>query len=249
MAFLETNFSQPVRHNPYLHDIVISHLKQQGQGHVLDLPSGPGYLLRDLKNLGFSGIAGEIDESLHCLDGIHYKKVDMVGRFDFPSDHFDYVVSVEGIEHIENHFAFLKEVRRVLKKGGQLILTTPNLLSLGSRWNFFWSGFHTMASSPIPVNSPNMYFEHINPIPLNQLYFACVKADLKVERLLTFRYRSSSKIWYYLFYPFIWWSIYRACFLRVKDKTERELNRNLFKFLISKENLLGTHTVIIARAT
>ncbi len=249
MSFVEKNFAEPIRHNPYLHKIVINYLKTQDQGPVLDLPSGPGYLIRDLKAMGFQGIAGEIDESLHCLSDVDYKKINMTERFDFNDERFSYVVSVEGIEHIENHFAFLREVRRVLKKGGQLILTTPNILSLGSRWNYFWSGFHTMASSPIPVSSPNMYFEHINPIAFNQLYFSCAKANLTVEKILTHRFKTSSKIWYYLFYPFIYFSTYRACFIREKSEPNRIANKRLFKFLMSKENLLGTHTIIIAKAT
>ena len=248
MSFVEKNFSEPIRHNPYLHKIVINYLQTQKQGAVLDLPSGPGYLVRDLQALGFQGVAGEIDESLHCLTGVDYKKINMTERFDFNDESFSYVVSVEGIEHIENHFAFLREARRVLKKNGQLVLTTPNILSLGSRWNYFWSGFHTMASSPIPVASPNMYFEHINPISLNQLYFSFAKANLKIEKILTHRYRASSKIWYYLFYPLIWFSTYRACFIREKSAQNRAANRDLFKFLMSKENLLGTHTIIIANA-
>src|ERR1700679_1146459 len=103
MAYSETNFQAPTRHNPYLHEIVIDVLKSGPRGRVLDLPSGPGYLLRDLQGLGFSGIAGEIDDGLHCFSDIDYRKIDMTGRFDFPDQTFDYVISIEGIEHIENH--------------------------------------------------------------------------------------------------------------------------------------------------
>ena len=39
---------------------------------------------------------------------------------------FDFVVTFQVIEHIENDDLFVKEIHRVLKKGGKLILTTPN---------------------------------------------------------------------------------------------------------------------------
>lgn len=41
---------------------------------------------------------------------------------------FDLVTSFETIEHIPRYQFFLKELRRVTKEGGQLILSTPNAL-------------------------------------------------------------------------------------------------------------------------
>jgi SAM-dependent methyltransferase len=248
MAYVETNLQLPTRHNPYLHEIVISVLKSFGPGRVLDLPAGPGYLLKDLKTLGFDGIAGEIDEKLHCFSDLEYRKIDMTSRFDFPTASFDYVVSIEGIEHIENHFAFLREARRVLKPGGKMILTTPNVLSLESRFNFFMSGFHQLAEKPIPLDTENIYFEHINPMPLHQLYFACEKVGLRVREVKTRRFRKGSTLLYYLLFPFIRWSLYSACFRKEKSPARREANRALYKFLSSKENLLGTHTIVVAEA-
>ena len=41
---------------------------------------------------------------------------------------FDIVVSFETIEHLENHYLLLKEIKRVLKPDGVLIISTPNKL-------------------------------------------------------------------------------------------------------------------------
>ncbi len=248
MAYIETNRQLPTRHNPDLHAVVIDTLKSMERGKLLDLPSGPGYLLRDLKQLGFDGVAGEIDETLHCFSDLNYHKVDMTATFDFPAASFDYVVSIEGIEHIENHFLFLREVRRVLKPGGKLILTTPNVHSLESRWRFFLSGFHQLAAKPIPLDSENIYFEHINPLPFHQLYFACEKANLKIRELKTRRYRKGSQLFYYLFFPWIRQAVYAACFWREKNPLRQKANLPLYAWLKSKENLLGSHTIIVAEA-
>jgi len=163
MAFVEKDFVKPARHNPELHEIIIRELMTLGHGHVLDLPAGPGYLIRDLQAQGFTGIAGEIVEDLHCFEDVTYAKVDMIQRFPFDDSSFDYVVSIEGIEHIADPFLFLAEVRRVLKPGGHLLLTTPNVGCLESRWRFLFSGFHQMEAGPIPLDTPNIHFEHINP--------------------------------------------------------------------------------------
>ena len=43
-----------------------------------------------------------------------------------PDNSFDWVISFQVIEHIPNDDLFVKEIHRVLKPGGKVILTTPN---------------------------------------------------------------------------------------------------------------------------
>lgn len=48
-------------------------------------------------------------------------------RLPYPDDHFDVVLFCEVLEHLTNDpLAALMEIRRVLKPGGRLVLTTPN---------------------------------------------------------------------------------------------------------------------------
>ncbi len=44
----------------------------------------------------------------------------------FPDNSFDCVITFQVIEHIDNDGLFLKEIHRVLKPGGKMLLTTPN---------------------------------------------------------------------------------------------------------------------------
>lgn len=44
----------------------------------------------------------------------------------YQDNFFDYVLAIEVIEHIENDFWAIKEMSRVLRQGGYLILSTPN---------------------------------------------------------------------------------------------------------------------------
>ena len=44
----------------------------------------------------------------------------------FENETFDCVVSFQVIEHIADDKEFVREVHRVLRKGGRFIVTTPN---------------------------------------------------------------------------------------------------------------------------
>jgi 2-polyprenyl-3-methyl-5-hydroxy-6-metoxy-1,4-benzoquinol methylase len=52
------------------------------------------------------------------------------GGLPLPDESADVVVSIETIEHLENPRAFMRELVRLVKPGGWILITTPNQLSL-----------------------------------------------------------------------------------------------------------------------
>jgi SAM-dependent methyltransferase len=63
-----------------------------------------------------------------------FKHVDLdSGRVGLPDNSGDVVAAVETIEHLENPRAFMRELVRLVKPGGWVIVTTPNQLSLLSK--------------------------------------------------------------------------------------------------------------------
>lgn len=70
-------------------------------------------------------------------------------KFPFKKNFFNYIIAGEFIEHIFDTDIFLNEVYRLLKPKGFLILSTPNLASLGRRLSLLF-GFN-----PIIELSPN----------------------------------------------------------------------------------------------
>ncbi|MBT7706387.1 class I SAM-dependent methyltransferase [archaeon] len=71
------------------------------------------------------------------LDGDKKFKPTIVADFNNPlpidDSSVDIVIAGEIIEHLINPFRFLLEIKRVLKSGGQLVLSTPNEVDLKSR--------------------------------------------------------------------------------------------------------------------
>lgn len=59
--------------------------------------------------------------------GIKAKFANFEGKFPIKSNSFDLIVAGEIIEHIYHTENFLKECNRVLKKNGEIIITTPNI--------------------------------------------------------------------------------------------------------------------------
>jgi ubiquinone/menaquinone biosynthesis C-methylase UbiE len=47
-------------------------------------------------------------------------------KMEFPDNSFDFIIASEVLEHIEEDRKVLKEMKRVLKKGGKIFITVPN---------------------------------------------------------------------------------------------------------------------------
>ncbi len=69
--------------------------------------------------------------------GIVALVADAEKKFPFPDRQFDLIHAGEIIEHLYDTDIFISECRRVLKKNGKIIITTPNTLSLPRRIMYF----------------------------------------------------------------------------------------------------------------
>lgn len=237
----------PPKHNPYLHDLIWQLLRTHNPGALLDIPSGPGYFAQQAQAHGFNAIAAEIDATLHVFPELQYQQVDMAQPMPFAAKQFDYLVSIEGIEHIENQFLFLRECARVLKTDGKLFLTTPNVSSLESRLAFFFTGVHDHPPRVLRDDSPNVFMEHINLIPYHRLETFLRFAGFEIETLTTYKLRKGSLLLYPFVYPL---ARLRYAFVfnkNYKNQPEAQRYWHIFQQYLSRAVLCGSHNVIVAR--
>jgi len=124
-------------------DVAIKLLqKQKTYGKILlDLGCGEGYLLRKL-SLNFKQLIGtDIARNRIKLarkkskknKNIIYKIADLDLPLPFNSKSIDAVTCLSVMEYVFDPNSFIKEVHRVLKKNGLLIISVPNLAYLPER--------------------------------------------------------------------------------------------------------------------
>ena len=96
---------------------------------ILDVGTSTGTNLRLLRNLGFARITG-VDQSPDAIrfcaeKGLGAVRLGDVRSLQLPDRRFDLVLATDVIEHVDDEMAAIRELRRVLRPGGYLLLTVP----------------------------------------------------------------------------------------------------------------------------
>lgn len=119
--------------------IFASHISDM-QADILDLGCGKGAFLGELHKNGYQHLSG-IDANDYGMGIGDIKHGDIVyDKLPWPDSQFDAVTAWEVFEHLENPYAVMREVHRILKPSGLLMLSMPNSAHLESRLLFFGKG-------------------------------------------------------------------------------------------------------------
>lgn len=112
---------------------------------TLDLASGTGSFAKRLRD-NFSEWEIEINDFYDefLVSSFTKHKIDLNNNFskNLLNFNYDLVIAIEVLEHLENPWNFFRETRKLLKKGGILILSTPNSNSMLDRLIYLIKG-HT----------------------------------------------------------------------------------------------------------
>lgn len=106
---------------------------------ILDIGCATGYLGQALKQpdnfvAGVDVAESAVAEARKVLDAAYVVDVENEPwPEDFVTQPFDLVICAEFIEHLFDQDAFLQHIKKIMKPGGRLILTTPNFLLWNNR--------------------------------------------------------------------------------------------------------------------
>ncbi|NPA06132.1 MAG: class I SAM-dependent methyltransferase [Chloroflexi bacterium] len=134
--------------------------------HGLGLENGCGvglYLAR-LRALGGRVIGLEYDFPWAQRAAQHGPVVNAAGEaLPFPSNTFDYVISHEVIEHVQDDRAAVREMIRVLKIGGRLLLFCPNRGYPFETHGIYWRGRYIFGNIPFVNYLPRSWRDRLAP--------------------------------------------------------------------------------------
>jgi len=137
---------------------------------VVDVPAGSGHTSRMFHAAGAEVLPLDIFPEAMEAEGLVARYADLGGRLPVEDGWADLVVCEEGIEHLPDQLAALEELNRILKPGGRLVITTPNLSNLRSRLSWFLMEsdmWRRMPPSEVDSiwfaegSSERMYFGHL----------------------------------------------------------------------------------------
>jgi ubiquinone/menaquinone biosynthesis C-methylase UbiE len=212
---------------------------------VLDAPcGGSAALTLALIERGFPAIGADVDPEAEMRLGSAFSKVDLNETLPWPDQSFEAIFSTEGIEHLENHFSFLREMCRILKPGGVLVLTTPNITALRSRVRFLGSGFFGRDSRPLNESSRHP-LHHIGLATFSELRY---ELHMSGFRLVEVRHTHIKPISYlYAIYAPWMWLYTKLAFRKEKDSAQRSRNKEILADLLSTSVLFGECLMLVAR--
>ncbi|MFA5972426.1 MAG: class I SAM-dependent methyltransferase [Lentimicrobiaceae bacterium] len=97
------------------------------KGNIIELGSGEGYGIKMLAPLAQHYLAvDKFDTDISGHANVEFRKQLLPSLAGIADNTFDFAVTFQVIEHIQDDKTFIKEIHRVLKPGGVLMLTTPN---------------------------------------------------------------------------------------------------------------------------
>lgn len=217
----------------------------------LDIGPGQGDLIKLLRDKGgFTSTACDYTAELMTLDDVNVDIVDLnTQKLPYQDAAFDLVTCTEVIEHIEHYRETLREMFRILKPGGVLVVSTPNILNLKSRLRFLFFGFYNLFG-PLHMRESRIYCTggHINPVSYFYLSHALLDAGFAGVDLAVDKYQRGSWFLFILLFPFIQLS----SFLNIrKERSKRgtidESNISHVKKMSSMDILLGRTIVVSCR--
>jgi len=228
-----------------MHETVLTILEPLPRGRILDCPAGEGALAEALLGAGFDVRCCDLYSELFRLDGVEIKRGDLSGTLPYESNSFDYITSLDGLEHIDSPPQAFREYQRLLKPGGHLIISVPNIMNIEERLKWLLYGYTSHFKPLSDQSKAKIHYDcagkdeiavHANPIGYNELRYYLEKNEFVIQGV----YRDRKKANQWMYWPLVAFIRLLAKLTpaaRQKDRWTQELS--------SDPVLLGGNTLII----
>jgi len=236
-------FSHVANFTGYM-QVVARYFAQQPKGlTILDLPAGNGLLADALRAMGHTVVCGDINR-----ERPDYRYVDMSARLPFGDGEFDAVVCLEGVEHLTDPVLLIRELARVTRPGGGIVVSTPNVMNFYSRLQYLFTGTpYQFNPAAVPELAPGAAADrgHVFPLSYFQLRYLFGQHAIAVKQVLGDKYKRKLLFpLYILLLPLAWfWS--RLLLGRQGDARYAERNRELLAHGFSAPLLYSRSLVLV----
>lgn len=190
---------------PGIHERFFGLFKKITKGYstpkVLEMGAGHGAFTKKLHDNGYDVYANDLFPEYYRFNEVECIQVDITDKQPYEDNTFDVILAIEVMEHIHDHNIFFRECNRILKPGGIVVISTPNILSLKSRVRYLFSGFF-YSFKPL-VHEQTDGLQHISSLTIDQYKNLGFVNKFKEIDVHVDRKQTTSKLLSFLI-PFMW---------------------------------------------
>lgn len=177
---------------------------------VVDVSAGTGFVAGLWHKAGAIVEAYDKFPDVFKSNDLHCKEIELNAKLPIESNHADFVLLMETIEHIPDQLQLLQELSRILKPNGKLIITKPNNSNFSGRMANFWleseraNLFLPNEKTVIGYDNEKTYLGRIFLISTQKLRTLAAISNLHIQQIYPNQISVSSVLWGILFGLFFW---------------------------------------------
>lgn len=159
----------------------------------------------------------EIVPEIFEYEKVECGRIDTNAKIPFEDEFFDVVCAIEVMEHTFRPYDLIKEAYRVLKPGGVLIISVPNLMHISARISLLLNGFGVLYPPPSKKSeNAGRICGHIMPLSYPYFHYGFATAGFKNIKFRHDRRKRGCLFWAAILRP-----LHMLCSHRYKKRLKK----------------------------